>query len=109
MVGVLSAMDMLNGYIAISGSVNVMAKVNKAYSLDIETIQLIEEYTNGGQNSRSRLVNNAIRWYLSGDGKREADLQEEILFLQKVIADRNKVPVAKRGRGVWWKQLLGLN
>ena len=86
-----------------------MAKVNKTYSLDIETIQLIEEYTNGGQNSRSRLVNNAIRWYLTGDGKREADLQEEILFLQKIIADRKKVPVAKRGRGLWWKRLLGLN
>ena len=86
-----------------------MAKVNKTYSLDLETIQLIEEYTNGGQNSRSRLVNNAIRWYLSGDGKREADLQEEILFLQKVIADRKKVPVAKRSRELWWKRLLGLN
>ena len=72
-----------------------MAKVGRTYTLDIETIQLIEEYTNGGQNSRSRLVNNAIRWYLTGDGKREADLQEEILFLQKVIADRKKVPVAK--------------
>ena len=88
--------------------VKVMAKVNKAYSLDIETIQLIEEYTNGGQTSRSRLVNNAIRWYLTGDGKDISDLQEEILFLKKVIADRNKVPVAKRGRGVWWKRLLGL-
>lgn len=85
-----------------------MAKVNKAYSLDLETIQLIEEYTNGGQNSRSRLVNNAVKWYLSGDGKREADLQEEILFLQKVIADRAKVPVAKRGTIVWWKRLLAL-
>ena len=84
-----------------------MAKVNKAYSLDIETIQLIEEYTNGGQNNRSRLVNNAIRWYLSGDGQTIAELQEEILFLKKIISDRSKVPVAKRGGGVWWKRLLG--
>ena len=44
-----------------------MAKVNKAYSLDIETIQLIEEYTNGGPNSRSQIGNNSIRWALSGD------------------------------------------
>ena len=86
-----------------------MAKVNKAYSLDIETIQLIEEYTNEGQNSRSRLVNNAIRWYLSGDGQTIADLQDEIVILKQIIADRKKVPVAKRGGGVWWKRLLGLN
>ena len=82
-----------------------MAKVNKAYSLDLETIQLIEEYTNGGQNSRSRLVNNAIRWYLSGDGKKEADLQEEILFLQKIIADRKSTESESPSLS-WWRRLL---
>ena len=82
-----------------------MSKANKTYSLDIETIQLIEEYTNGGQNSRSRLVDNAIRWYLSGDGKREADLQEEILFLQKIIADRK--PTESESLNLsWWRRLL---
>ena len=82
-----------------------MAKVNKAYSLDIETIQLIEEYTNGGQNSRSRLVNNAIRWYLSGDGQTIAELQEEILFLKKIIADK-KPTGSERTNLSWWRRLL---
>ena len=82
-----------------------MAKVNKAYSLDIETIQLIEEYTNGGQNSRSRLVNNAIRWYLSGDGQTIADLQDEIVILKQIIADRR--PTESEGTSPsWWRRLL---
>lgn len=90
----------------------VMAKVNKAYSLDIETIQLIEEHTNHGQNSRSRLVNNAIRWYLSGDGQTIADLQDEIVILKKIIADRNPATASKNRKktpGEWWRRLLGLN
>ena len=82
-----------------------MAKVNKAYSLDIETIQLIEEYTNGGQNSRSRLVNNAIRWYLSGDGQTIAELQEEILFLKKIIAARKPME-SESPSPSWWRRLL---
>ena len=82
-----------------------MTRVGRTYTLSLETIQLIEEYTNGGQNSRSRLVDNAIRWYLSGDGKREADLQEEILFLQKIIADRK--PTESESPGLsWWRRLL---
>ena len=82
-----------------------MTRVGRTYTLSLETIQLIEEYTNGGQNSRSRLVDNAIRWYLSGDGKREADLQEEILFLQKIIADRK--PTESESPSLsWWRRLL---
>ena len=84
-----------------------MAKVNKAYSLDIETIQLIEEYTNGGQNSRSRLVNNAIRWYLSGDGQTIADLQDEIVILKKIIADRKPLATEPGNSSPgWWRRLL---
>ena len=82
-----------------------MTRVGRTYTLSPETIQLIEEYTNEGQNSRSRLVDNAIRWYLSGDGKREADLQEEILFLQKIIADRK--PTESESLNLsWWRRLL---
>ena len=82
-----------------------MTRVGRTYTLSLETIQLIEEYTNSGQNSRSRLVDNAIRWYLSGDGKREADLQEEILFLQKIIADRK--PTESESPDLsWWRRLL---
>ena len=82
-----------------------MTRVGRTYTLSLETIQLIEEYTNGGQNSRSRLVDNAIRWYLSGDGKREADLQEEILFLQKIIADRKPMESETPSLS-WWRRLL---
>ena len=82
-----------------------MAKVNKAYSLDIETIQLIEETTNGGQNSRSRLVNNAIRWYLSGDGQTIADLQDEIVILKQIISDRRPTE-SERTSPSWWRRLL---
>ena len=82
-----------------------MAKVNKAYSLDIETIQLIEEYTNHGQNSRSRLVNNAIRWYLSGDGQTIADLQDEIVILKKIISDKRPMESEQTNLS-WWRRLL---
>ena len=82
-----------------------MAKVNKAYSLDIETIQLIEEYTNNGQNSRSRLVNNAIRWYLSGDGQTILELQDEIVILKQIIADRRPTESENPGPN-WWRRLL---
>lgn len=85
-----------------------MAKVNKTYSLDIETIQMIEEYTMRGTTSRSRLVNNAIRWYISGDGQDIAELHEEIVFLKKVISDPERVRPGTKPR-VWWKRLLGLN
>ena len=82
-----------------------MSKVNKAFSLDLETIQLIEEYTNQGQNSRSRLVNNAIRWYLSGDGQTIADLQDEIVLLKQIIADRR--PTESESPSLsWWRRLL---
>ena len=82
-----------------------MAKVGRTYTLDIETIQLIEEYTNGGQNSRSRLVNNAIRWYISGDGKTIAELEGENQFLKSIIADR-KPTESERTNLSWWRRLL---
>ena len=83
-----------------------MAKVGRTYTLDIETIQLIEEYTYEGQNSRSRLVNNAIRWYISGDGQTIADLQDEIVILKQIIADRRPTVSIQTS---WWRRLLGLN
>jgi hypothetical protein len=83
--------------------VKVMAKVNKAYSLDYETILLIEKHTNNGQNSRSRLVNNAIKWYLRGDIQ---ELVEELEFLKKIIADRKQVKESESPNPSWWRRLL---
>ena len=84
-----------------------MAKANRAYSLDIETILMIERYTHGGENSRSALVNNAIKWYIRGD------IHELLEQHEQLKANYNRVckelygdkPVSKR----WWQRLLGLN
>ena len=86
-----------------------MAKVNKAYSLDIETIKLIEDYTHGGINSRSALVNNAIKWYIRGDID---ELVQELEFNKKILKDMKVAREAKlktkNVQLVWWKRLLGL-
>ncbi len=85
-----------------------MAKVNKAYSLDIETIKMIEHYTHGGVNSRSALVNNAIKWYIRGDihelleQNKKLEEQWKVLY-HKLYGDKNP------GRKSWWRRLLGLN
>ncbi len=86
-----------------------MAKVNKAYSLDIETIQLIESYTHGGINSRSALVNNAIKWYIRGDIDElvaELELNRQI-FKDMKVARETKLEY-KTNQISWWKRLLGL-
>ena len=84
-----------------------MAKVNKAYSLDIETIKLIEVYTHGGENSRSALVNNAIKWYIRGDFH---ELLEENKNLQENYNKLyNKIYGDQSPSTPWWKRLLGLN
>tara|TARA_Y100001937_G_scaffold98428_1_gene134278 strand:- start:254 stop:508 length:255 start_codon:yes stop_codon:yes gene_type:complete len=84
-----------------------MAKVNKAYSLDIDTIQMIEHYTHGGENSRSALVNNAIKWYIRGD------IHELLEQHKQLKANYNRVCKELYGDNtdvvVWWRRLLGLN
>jgi hypothetical protein len=47
-------------------------KANRSYSLDLEVIMMLEKYaaasdTWGKRKSRSKIVNDAIRWYISGD------------------------------------------
>jgi hypothetical protein len=84
-----------------------MAKVNKAYSLDIETIKMIEVFTHGGITSRSALVNSAIKWYISGD---YAELVEDH---NKLKEQYNRVCKELYGNQdhskSWWRRLLGLN
>jgi len=49
---------------------DAMSKVIKAYSLDMDTVELLERHcidTWNQKASRSKLVNEAINWYLSGD------------------------------------------
>ena len=83
-----------------------MAKVNKTYSLDIKTIQMIESYTHGGQNSRSALVNNAIIWYIRGDIHELQQKHEELKENYNRVCNElyGDKPVQKS----WWRKLLGL-
>jgi hypothetical protein len=107
-------MDMSGMQPTTRGLVKVMAKVNKTYSLDPEVFMMLERYcsasdTWGKKKSRSKVVNEAIRWYISGDTADLVDSQEKLMAKVRELAMRNDVPVAKRGGGVWWKRLLGLN
>ncbi len=82
-------------------------KVNKAYSLDIETIKMIEDYTHGGVTSRSALVNDAIKWYIRGD---VLSLVEDNKALQARYSEamRKLNPTKPRHQRNWWRKLLGI-
>lgn len=97
-----------------------MAKVNKAFSIDPQTFIMLDRYCAASETwdkrrSRSAVVNEAIKWYLSGDN---ADLitdshrdlmakyRDKCIEVEELRSQ--VVPVAKRGGGVWWRTLLGL-
>ena len=84
-----------------------MAKVNKAYSLDIETIKMIEDYPHGGVTSRSALVNDAIKWYIKGD---VIELVEANKQLQERFGEamRKLNPAKRQHLRSWWSKLLGI-
>ena len=110
-------------------------RVIKSYSISLRAAQLIDKHVHdpvlGDVKSRSAVVNNAILWYLDKRYKPfdaeapekdwenyERNMAELIESQEKLIAKvrelaiekhNREVPVAKRGRGVWWKKLLGLN
>jgi hypothetical protein len=97
----------------IGGLVKVMAKVNKTYSLDPEVFMLLERYcaasdTWGKRKSRSKVVNEAIRWYISGDTADLVDSQQKLMAKVRELAieKHSKQPVEVRS---WWRRLLGLN
>ena len=82
-----------------------MAKVNKAYSLDMETIRLIEVYTHNGETSRSSLVNDAIKWYILGDF---VELMEDHKKLKEQFNKVCNELYGETNQISWWKRLLGL-
>ena len=58
-------------------------KANRAYSLDLEVIMMLEKYaashdTWGKKKSRSKIVNDAIRWFLTGDLAQKLHAAEEL-------------------------------
>ena len=85
-------------------------KVIKSYSLEIDTVQLIERHcidTWDKKASRSRLVNESIKWYLTGDVaelKRERDdLHERWLEL---VNEKHHSKVSETQNQSWWRRLL---
>ena len=86
-------------------------KVNKTYTLELETAQILEKYCAASDTwdkkvSRSSVVNSAIKWYLQGN---TADL---VASQEALIAKVRELALAKEdlisGRS-WWRRLLGLN
>ena len=105
----------------IFGGVDLVAKVNKAFSIDPETFLMLDRYCAASETwdkrrSRSSVVNEAIRWYLQGDNAdmitdshrdlmaRYRDKCIELAEVEKKLAPGNE----KRSSVVWWKRLLGI-
>ena len=81
-------------------------KVIKSYSLDLQTVQMIENNTNGGVNSRSKLVDDAIKWYISGNVKELVDNNEALM--EAVKRANQAIDAPKQNSKPWWKLILGL-
>ncbi len=91
-------------------------KVIKAYSLDKKTVEMLEDYcvreevafgsNRKGLVSRSKLVNDAIKWFMQGD---VAELVHGNEQLQKRFAEAMKKQDQQnpRARKRWWRDLLG--
>ena len=90
-----------------------MAKVNKTYSLDPEVFMLLERYcaasdTWGKKKSRSKVVNEAIRWYISGDTADLVDSQQKLMAKVRELAMQKEDLQSQPRVGTWWQRLLGL-
>ena len=84
-----------------------MAKVGRAFTLDMETIKLIEVYTHSGETSRSALVNDAIKWYIRGDFVELMEGHKKLKENYQRVC--NELYGDKSPSTPWWKRLLGLN
>jgi hypothetical protein len=85
-------------------------KVVKSYSLDLDVVQMLEkQHTDayGDIGSKSQTVNDAIRWYLSGDVADLVRSQRSLMAKVRELAMRNDSEIL--ARKPWWKRLLGLN
>lgn len=97
-----------------------MAKVNKAFSIDPQTFIMLDRYCAASETwdkrrSRSAVVNEAIKWYLSGDNADMiTDSHRNLMEKYRVKCIENDQLRAGLARDlsdqrVWWKRLLGLN
>ena len=87
-------------------------KANRSYSLDLEVIMMLEKYAAasdiwGKRRSRSKIVNDAIRWYISGDTADLVDSQEKLMAKVRELAIQKNATVDNKQ--TWWRRLLGLN
>lgn len=89
-----------------------MSKVIKAYSLDLETVNILENYCSASDNwdrriSRSKVVNDSIRWFITGD---VAELVHGNEMLQKkfseAMIEKHDSMDSKPTNRPWWRRLL---
>ncbi len=90
-----------------------MVKVNKTYSIDLSTAQMIEWYVNdsvdAGLMSRSKIVNDAIVWFLGPDNVGEIVHANEKLqrkFSELMRERHADVTESKPSSLPWWRRLL---
>lgn len=85
-----------------------MSKVIKSFSLDMETVRILEDYCSASDNwdgtiSRSRIVDNAIKWYLSGDTAELVESQQALMAKVRELAKSRDFPKVKIP---WWRRIL---
>ncbi len=89
-----------------------MAKVNKTFSLDLQTISVLEDYCSSSDNwdktiSRSKVVNDAIRWFLSGDVAEQIHNHQELLErYTQLLRERDQLRESRPRNRSWWRRLL---
>ena len=93
-------------------------KAGRSYTLDLDVIQMLERYCSASETwdkrkSRSSVVNDAIRWFLTGDvadriHSHEALQQRyrEVCIELSQYKDRSTPELKNQS---WWRRLLGLN
>ena len=86
-----------------------MSKVIKAYSLDLKTVRILENYCAASDNwkktiSRSKVVNDAIVWFLQGDTAELVRSQDALMKKVRELAKLRDSP--ERISRPWWRRLL---
>ena len=89
-------------------------KVNKAFSLDPEVVAELDRYARSMETwdkkvSRSKIVNDAIRWYL-GDTINLVKQRDALIDRLKEANQQLDQQVSRLDDNKsWWRRLLGLN
>jgi hypothetical protein len=96
-----------------------MPKVIRSYSLDLETVMMIENYCSqeemsfGGSTmvSRSKLVNDAIKWFMQGDVAELVHGNEQLQkrfseVMREKREEATEFTESKPSSLPWWRRLL---